>query len=57
MKRQKRNRFARAHNQGYYAGMVGKHKEACPFTSINIKEHWLAGWREAKIILGAGYHY
>ncbi|MFT6733199.1 MAG: ribosome modulation factor [Polaribacter sp.] len=55
MKRQKRDRFERAHSKGYNAGISGKTSEACPFSSTDIKEHWLGGWREAKAIVGEGY--
>lgn len=55
MKRQKRNRFERAHSKGFTAGICGKPSEACPFNTTDIKEQWLGGWREAKEEVGKGY--
>ncbi|MET1255591.1 ribosome modulation factor [Aliikangiella maris] len=55
MKRQKRDRFERAHSKGYYAAINGKSSEECPFTSLEAREHWLGGWREAKTEMGKGY--
>ncbi len=47
MKRQKRDRLGRAHNNGYQAGLNGKNKENCPYTNLDAKSQWLGGWREA----------
>lgn len=47
MRRQKRNRLERAHSNGYQAGISGRHKDHCPYQSINEKSQWLGGWREA----------
>ncbi|MDH5432650.1 MAG: ribosome modulation factor [Gammaproteobacteria bacterium] len=55
MKRQKRDRFQRAHNKGFTAGINGKPSDTCPFTALDFKEQWLGGWREAKEELGKGY--
>lgn len=55
MKRQKRDRFERAHSKGYNAGISGKTSESCPFTTTDTKEHWLGGWREARSAVGEGY--
>ncbi|MEP1743913.1 MAG: ribosome modulation factor [Kangiellaceae bacterium] len=55
MKRQKRDRFERAHSKGYHAGICGKASESCPFNSTDIKEQWLGGWREGRSALGEGY--
>lgn len=55
MKRQKRDRFERAHNKGYNAGISGKTSDSCPFSTTDIKEHWLGGWREARSVVGEGY--
>jgi len=48
MKRQKRDRIARAHNRGYQAGVTGKSKDDCPYQSLNYREQWLGGWRDAR---------
>jgi len=55
MKRQKRDRFERAHNKGYNAGISGKASDCCPFNTTDIKEQWLGGWREARSVVGEGY--
>ncbi len=55
MKRQKRDRFERAHNKGYNAGIDGKTTDSCPFSTTDIKEKWLGGWREARTVVGEGY--
>ena len=55
MKRQKRDRFERAHNKGFTAGINGKSSEECPFAAAEIKEHWLGGWREARAEMSKGY--
>lgn len=55
MKRQKRDRFERAHHKGYNAGISGKASDSCPFSTTDIKEHWLGGWREARTQVGEGY--
>lgn len=55
MKRQKRDKFERAHSKGYNAGISGKASESCPFSTIDIKEQWLGGWREAREAVGEGY--
>ncbi|MGM3176213.1 ribosome modulation factor [Dickeya lacustris] len=47
MKRQKRDRLARAHSRGYQAGIVGRPKELCPYQSIDARSNWLGGWRQA----------
>ena len=55
MKRQKRDKFQRAHSKGYNAGICGKHSDSCPFTATDIKEQWLGGWREARSAVAEGY--
>lgn len=55
MKRQKRDRLTRARNQGFNAGVRGRSKESCPFSSLDIKEYWLGGWRDARRALANGY--
>ncbi len=47
MKRQKRDRLARALSKGYQAGMQGRSKELCPYFAIDARSHWLGGWRQA----------
>ncbi len=52
MKRQKRDRLSRAHSRGYNAGLEGKAREACPYMVGEPREHWMGGWREARMSLG-----
>jgi ribosome modulation factor len=47
MKRQKRDRLARAHAKGYHAGVQGRAKEVCPFQQVDARSCWLGGWRDA----------
>ena len=48
MKRQKRDRFERAHTQGFKAGIHGRSKDNCPYqTQDDFRSHWLGGWRDA----------
>jgi ribosome modulation factor len=47
MKRQKRDKSTRAHAKGYQAGMSGRSKDNCPFSSTETRSQWLGGWREA----------
>ncbi len=54
MKRQKRDRLERAHSKGYQAGLGGKSREDCPYNTLDSKEHWLGGWREARSEVGVG---
>ncbi len=54
MKRQKRDRMERAHSRGYQAGLVGKSRDNCPYNTLEAKEQWLGGWREARSEVGSG---
>jgi ribosome modulation factor len=47
MKRQKRDKFSRAHSNGYQAGITGRSKEKCPSQTSGARYEWLGGWREA----------
>ena len=55
MKRAKRDRFSRAHSKGFHAAITGKSKSSCPYTSPDIKEQWLGGWREGRGEVSRGY--
>ncbi|MBC8948919.1 MULTISPECIES: ribosome modulation factor [Xenorhabdus] len=48
MKRQKRDRLARALSRGYYAGILGRSREHCPYHSLDARSYWLGGWRQAQ---------
>ncbi|WMS88258.1 ribosome modulation factor [Pleionea litopenaei] len=54
MKRQKRDRLERAHSRGYQAGLGGKPRDNCPYGTLEAKEQWLGGWREAKADVNSG---
>jgi ribosome modulation factor len=47
MKRQKRDRLERAHSQGFKAGIGGRSKEFCPYSTGDPRSEWLGGWRDA----------
>ncbi|NRA60416.1 MAG: ribosome modulation factor [Psychrobium sp.] len=55
MNRQKRDRSERAYAKGYQAGAHNQSKEHCPYNTIEQKEQWLGGWREACEERGSGY--
>ncbi|WP_444998370.1 ribosome modulation factor [Aliikangiella sp. IMCC44359] len=55
MKRQKRDRYERAHSKGFTAGISGKSSEECPFSSADAREQWLGGWRDARAEMSKGY--
>jgi ribosome modulation factor len=57
MKRQKRDRLERAHSRGYQAGLVGKSREHCPYSTLDAREHWLGGWREARTVVVTGVQH
>ncbi|GIU19759.1 MULTISPECIES: ribosome modulation factor [unclassified Shewanella] len=46
MKRQKRDRLDRAFSKGFQAGVGGRSKEICPYSTLDSKSQWLGGWRE-----------
>lgn len=48
MKRQKRNMKDRAYHKGYHAGIAGRAKEQCPHETPELKQQWIAGWREGR---------
>ncbi|NLS12560.1 ribosome modulation factor [Vibrio sp. SM6] len=47
MKRQKRDRLARAQSQGYKAGLNGRSQDMCPHQQGDARSYWLGGWRDA----------
>jgi ribosome modulation factor len=57
MKRQKRDRLERAHSRGYQAGLIGKSREHCPYNTLDAREHWLGGWREARTVVVTGVQH
>lgn len=48
MRRQKRDRDARAYSRGYQAGLDGKSQDICPFDNLPTRSSWLNGWREGR---------
>ena len=55
MKRQKRNRVARAYSRGYLAGIEGKSRDICPFAELDARSSWMNGWREGRTDQIHGY--
>ncbi len=55
MKRQKRDKLSRAHSKGYQAGISGRSKEICPYSTVESRSQWLGGWREAMADRSDGY--
>lgn len=49
MKRQKRDKVARAYTRGYQAGLEGKSRDICPFGSLEARTSWINGWREGRV--------
>lgn len=49
MKKQKRDRAARAFQRGYHMGVTGKPKDSCPHADSNTRQSWLSGWREGRV--------
>lgn len=47
MKRQKRDRLERAAARGYYAGVSGRSREMCPYSTLDARSEWMGGWRKA----------
>lgn len=52
MKRQRRDRSEQLFSRGFQAGVGGRSFEFCPYQDVNLKQHWMAGWREGR----ACYH-
>lgn len=48
MKRQKRDKFSRAFQRGYKAGVSGRSLDICPHEQLEQRQHWLSGWREGR---------
>jgi ribosome modulation factor len=48
MKRQKRERDELLFSRGFNAGLSGRSQELCPYQDINLRQHWMAGWREGR---------
>lgn len=48
MKRYKRERDELLFSRGFNAGMTGRSQESCPYQDINLRQHWMAGWREGR---------
>ena len=48
MKRQKRERSDLLFSRGFTAGLTGRSQDACPYQDVNLRQHWMAGWREGR---------
>lgn len=49
MKRLKRERSNLLFSRGFLAGMTGRSQESCPYQDINLRQHWMAGWRDGRV--------
>jgi ribosome modulation factor len=49
MKRHKRERSELLYSRGFNAGITGRSQEMCPYQDINLRQHWMAGWREGRV--------
>lgn len=48
VKRHKRDRDELLFSRGFNAGLSGRSQELCPYQNINLRQHWMAGWREGR---------
>ncbi|MGB0466562.1 MAG: ribosome modulation factor [Pontibacterium sp.] len=48
MKRQKRDRSSTLFNRGFNAGIDGKSRDNCPVNTLELRSHWMNGWREGR---------
>lgn len=48
MKRHKRERSELLFSRGFNAGIAGRSQDTCPYQDINLRQHWMAGWREGR---------
>lgn len=55
MKRQKRERDELLFARGFKAGLTGRSLDTCPYQDINLRQHWMAGWRDGRVNEREGY--
>lgn len=48
MKKQKRDRTSTLFNRGFVAGLSGRTRDTCPVQAIELRSHWMSGWREGR---------
>ena len=48
MKKQKRDRTSTLFNRGFMAGINGRSREECPVQTVELRSHWMSGWREGR---------
>lgn len=48
MKRQKRDKTSTLFNRGFQAGLSGKSRDDCPVQVIELRTHWMSGWRQGR---------
>ena len=48
MKKQKRDRTSTLFNRGFMAGINGRSREECPVETVELRSHWMSGWREGR---------
>ncbi|MEM9102445.1 MAG: ribosome modulation factor [Pseudomonadota bacterium] len=56
MKRQKRDRLTRARSNGFKAGVTGRPRDCCPYSSTTKRGEWHSGWREARNAVSSGFY-
>lgn len=56
MKRHKRERDELLYSRGFNAGLTGRSQELCPYQNINLRQYWMAGWREGRSNQREGLH-
>ncbi|NNM50995.1 MAG: ribosome modulation factor [Pseudomonadales bacterium] len=54
MKRQRRDRSELLYTRGFQVGARGRSLDICPYTDINLRQHWMAGWREGRMAFHQG---
>lgn len=55
MKRHKRERNDLLYSRGFHAGIKGRSQEVCPYQDINLRQYWMAGWRDGRSNEREGY--
>ena len=48
MRKQKRDRSSTLYNRGFSAGLSGKPQSDCPVSTVELRSHWMGGWREGR---------
>ncbi len=54
MKRQRRERSDLLFARGFQTGVDGRSMDLCPYQAVNLRQHWVAGWREGRVAFHQG---